>query len=312
MSKFKRLLWVLSVFLLITDCSGSSSKDGANNNNNNSNQPTASNFITIPNGTFVAGQRPAPSVSADKPVVDGVVAPNNQVKGSSQTYTVTFHDPNGEIPLNRANASATLDHMIVHVDGDSGYYVVTITSAELGTFTFTISINGNITGDTINFFMAVVDADGNVSEYFPIAVGVIPGAVCGNNICEVLGGETEANCPDDCSSGPICGNGVCDAGEDSAHCLIDCPGIAVCGNGTCETGEHWGNCPADCSMGSAVCVSVPTNPPCSCTGGSIALISCGDAQRNEFWVTVCGHVCECANAGCADGFNECLPICRGD
>jgi hypothetical protein len=86
----------------------------------------------------------------------------------------------------------------------------------------------------------------------------------------------------DCSSGPVCGNGSCESGEDCASCAADCgscggctyycsdygysPGQCVsgwecnwpcidytgcssgpvCGNGSCESGEDCASCAADC------------------------------------------------------------------
>lgn len=46
----------------------------------------------------------------------------------------------------------------------------------------------------------------------------------------------------------LCGNGICDAGENSVNCPGDCPsdGGVVCGNGVCETGENSVNCAGDC------------------------------------------------------------------
>jgi hypothetical protein len=58
----------------------------------------------------------------------------------------------------------------------------------------------------------------------------------------------------------VCGNAVCDPGEDSS-CCGDCgtcsggdspnpqPPSAVCGNGTCEAGESCSSCAADCGSG---------------------------------------------------------------
>jgi len=53
-------------------------------------------------------------------------------------------------------------------------------------------------------------------------------------------------------SGPMCGNGLCETGEDSTNCLMDCPmGGPMCGNGLCETGEDATNCAMDCMMACA-------------------------------------------------------------
>ncbi len=57
---------------------------------------------------------------------------------------------------------------------------------------------------------------------------------------------TDTNCGEANDTGAVCGNGVCEAGEDSANCPGDCPPAAVCGNGICEAGENNANCPGDC------------------------------------------------------------------
>jgi hypothetical protein len=48
----------------------------------------------------------------------------------------------------------------------------------------------------------------------------LPEPYPGDGVCEVSRGENHANAPGDC--GPLCGNGVCDAGEDTQSCPGDC------------------------------------------------------------------------------------------
>ncbi len=43
----------------------------------------------------------------------------------------------------------------------------------------------------------------------------------------------------------LCGNSVCDAGEDFMNCLTDCP-TSNCGNSVCDAGETSISCPPDC------------------------------------------------------------------
>jgi hypothetical protein len=45
---------------------------------------------------------------------------------------------------------------------------------------------------------------------------------------------------------PGCGDGVCEPsrGESGASCAADCP--ALCGDGVCQAGEDTHNCPSDC------------------------------------------------------------------
>ncbi len=68
-------------------------------------------------------------------------------------------------------------------------------------------------------------------------------SVCGNLICEA--GEDSSNCLFDCNP---CGDGTCDAniGENPSTCSADCSG-PVCGNGSCEDPENYDTCPVDCT-----------------------------------------------------------------
>ena len=85
------------------------------------------------------------------------------------------------------------------------------------------------------------------------------GPVCGNGVCEP--GEDSINCPQDCPPGGFCGDGACDPaiGEDCNSCPEDCGPCTTCGNGVCEPefGENSTNCPEDCppinSCGNGIC-----------------------------------------------------------
>ena len=96
-----------------------------------------------------------------------------------------------------------------------------------------------------------------------------PCPVCGNLVCE--SGENSSNCCTDCAS---CGNGVCEGscGESNSTCANDCP---FCGNGLCENGEDQWNCSADCggSCGDSFCDvwqgECASNCPQDCTSGEL-------------------------------------------
>jgi hypothetical protein len=48
-------------------------------------------------------------------------------------------------------------------------------------------------------------------------------ALCGDGTCSGNSGESCQGCATDCMTGsPVCGNGVCDAGEDGGSCYDDC------------------------------------------------------------------------------------------
>lgn len=62
-----------------------------------------------------------------------------------------------------------------------------------------------------------------------------------------------------CVQPPICGNGVCEVGEDQNNCSIndggDCPEINLCGNGVCDISETNLTCSSDCAADVGKCVS---------------------------------------------------------
>lgn len=49
----------------------------------------------------------------------------------------------------------------------------------------------------------------------------LPAPYCGDGVCEVSRGESNATCPGDCP--PTAGNGICEPGENSINCPGDCP-----------------------------------------------------------------------------------------
>ena len=74
--------------------------------------------------------------------------------------------------------------------------------------------------------------------------------VCGDGVCEP--GEEFGVCPQDCAQ---CGDGICEPGEAESGCRADCP-VDSCGNGVCERGEDPMVCPVDCiedTCGDGVC-----------------------------------------------------------
>ena len=130
-----------------------------------------------------------------------------------------------------------------------------------------------------------------------------------------------------CTGCPACNdNGLCEVGEDCNGCPNDCPGGtssgAVCGNGVCEAGngENCSNCAADCN---GVQNGKPSNRYCCGDGGGSNPVGCGDSRctagGNSCTSTpvsggsfCCGDdVCDsgesCATCGvdCALGFEVC-------
>ncbi len=84
----------------------------------------------------------------------------------------------------------------------------------------------------------------NTSAGTSATVYVQTAPVCGDYVCDP--GEDYQTCPSDCSYVATCGDGVCEfyAGESSNTCSADC--VATCGNYVCDTGETYATCPSDC------------------------------------------------------------------
>lgn len=125
--------------------------------------------------------------------------------------------------------------------------------------------------------------------------GMMPNPVCGDLLCQT--GENPDSCPADCK--PVCGDGQCNGGEDVTSCPSDCP--AVCGDGQCGGGETPGSCPADCMpvCGDNTCSMGETNASCpqDCPA------ACGDGACNGMETNMsCPQDClPCAHPVCQAG-----------
>ncbi|HLF57178.1 MAG TPA: M12 family metallo-peptidase, partial [Thermoanaerobaculia bacterium] len=102
---------------------------------------------------------------------------------------------------------------------------------------------------------------------------------------------------------PCNDNGVCDAGEDCNGCAGDCPGGissgAVCGNGVCEAGngEDCLSCAADCNGAQG---GKPQNRYCCGDGAGTNPVACTDSR------------CTAGGKSCATDSNPPGSYCCGD
>jgi trimeric autotransporter adhesin len=115
--------------------------------------------------------------------------------------------------------------------------------------------------------------------------GLLGGESCGTQGCSAGGTlACNASCTGFDTSGcfgcTVCGDGVCESGEDCNSCATDCIGGtttgAVCGNGICEAGdgEDCVTCAADCNGAQG---GKPANRFCCGNGGSNP-VGCGDSR----------------------------------
>lgn len=112
-------------------------------------------------------------------------------------------------------------------------------------------------------------------------------ALCGNGVCD--SGENEygkiTSCPEDCGQCSTCGapSFICDPGETSCNCPSDC--VAVCGDGCCDYYYYENTyCPLDCGQPDD-CPPGPCDHDCYCDSGETACrcpSDCVDTDNDGF------------------------------
>ena len=104
------------------------------------------------------------------------------------------------------------------------------------------------------------------------------------------------------STGPVCGNGTCEQGENADSCPGDCASTGKCGDGLCGNGETFENCAGDCM-----------EPTCS----GVAFEGCCDGQVLKWCADSKMRMINCeTNANCGwngeGGFYDCGTAGSGD
>jgi hypothetical protein len=147
--------------------------------------------------------------------------------------------------------------------------------------------------------------------------GSIPGAVCGNGICEAGDGETTSSCSADCNGklngkpsgrftcGPSCSDSRCNSG--SYQCTetpVGPAGDFCCGDDMCEGDENSNTCGLDCGE--------PPEPFCGnniiegtevCDGTDLGGASCSDYGFNSGTLSCAAN---CGNVNTDNCTNECV------
>ncbi|HEY1554446.1 MAG TPA: DUF4215 domain-containing protein [Kofleriaceae bacterium] len=175
-------------------------------------------------------------------------------------------------------------------------------------------------------------------------ISTVLGPYCGDGTCQGGDGETETNCPADCTG---CGNGLlegseaCDNGTENTDtpcttpayhnppntcstCTTSCAIHTVegpfCGNGTCDTGETKLSCPADCSgcgngllEGTEACDNGAANTDTKCATPAYANppATCSTCNTSCQIVTVEGPFCGNGTCDATETKLNCPADCAG-
>ena len=132
----------------------------------------------------------------------------------------------------------------------------------------------------------------------------------------------------DLGSGPVCGDGTCNADETNANCPADCPPSgSICGDANCDPGECR-TCPGDCSLqdcdsndncdtglsdGSETCQTDPADCSCSspdqCCSGSCQTPACSidsDCGSAACTTYTCSNPGTCTASCSSQSITQCL------
>jgi serine protease len=139
-------------------------------------------------------------------------------------------------------------------------------------------------------------------------LGLSDGPVCGDDVCD--DGEDASTCADcavcendtceegedgtTCSECAECGNGICELGETGLNCA-DC---AVCGNDTCEAGESGDTCAECATCGDGTCEAGEDAVNCSADCDAVCGNDLCEPAENA---ATCADCAVCGNDTCEAG-----------
>ncbi|MCB1034607.1 MAG: hypothetical protein KDD47_12320 [Acidobacteria bacterium] len=153
----------------------------------------------------------------------------------------------------------------------------------------------------------------------------IPGAACGNGVCEAGNGENCLTCAADCNGkqngnpagrfccgdgggeNPVsCGDARCSTSGFSCTTVPQPGGSSCCGDLLCEGGEDGGNCAIDCGACDIVETSCTNGTDDDCDG----FVDCDDADCSG--APVCQTGCTLGQKGdpCSSGAQCCSGSCK--
>lgn len=111
-----------------------------------------------------------------------------------------------------------------------------------------------------------------------VELSLTPAYDCGNGKCEDKStpAESAVNCPQDCGSNVLCGNGSCDAGESPTSCPTDCTTESKCDDKVDNDGDGKIDCmDTDCAVSAACAVGA------QCTADFDLQCGAGDDWSNN-------------------------------
>ncbi len=163
---------------------------------------------------------------------------------------------------------------------------------------FFISARESVCGNGIcevdeNCFDCPKDCECVDDEYCSAEEKICVVSTCGDGRCRF--GECSLGCTVDCGISDCCGNGDCDTaiGETCNTCSVDCgvcPVTPVCGNKVCESGENCYDCSRDCK-----CVD---GEYCSPEEKICVMPTCGDGRCGPYENSMnCCLDCDCELRG---------------